>query len=53
MPSRSLPHGQRGGTEDPIYVMRAEDLVLWETGIKTRVLPETLGNTLTVKLQTV
>ena len=40
-----------GQDEDPIYVLRAEDLVLWETGIRTRVLPETLGHTLTVKLQ--
>ena len=31
--------------------MRAEDLILWETGIRARVLPETLAGTLTVKLQ--
>jgi hypothetical protein len=40
-----------GGTEDVIYVMRASDLVLWESGIRARVLPETKAANLTVLLQ--
>jgi hypothetical protein len=30
-----------GGDEDPVYVLRASDVVLWESGIRARVLPET------------
>jgi HK97 family phage major capsid protein len=37
--------------EDPIYVLRASDIVLWESGVKARVLPETKAATLTVLLQ--
>jgi HK97 family phage major capsid protein len=41
-----------GGTnEDVIYVLRASDIVLWESGVKARVLPETRAETLTVLLQ--
>ena len=29
------------GTEDIIYVLRASDVVLWESGVRARVLPET------------
>ena len=48
----NIPINFGGGTnQDPIYVMRAEDLWLWETGIRARVLPETLAGQLTVKLQ--
>jgi HK97 family phage major capsid protein len=40
------------GDEDAIYVMRASDLVLWESpGPRARVLPETRATTLTVLLQ--
>ena len=39
------------GTEDVIYVVRASDIVLWESGVKARVLPETRAETLTVLLQ--
>lgn len=39
------------GTEDVIYVLRASDLVLWESGIRARVLPETKAQNLTVLLQ--
>lgn len=39
------------GTEDSIIVMRASDLVLWESGIRTRVLPDVGSGTLTVRLQ--
>jgi HK97 family phage major capsid protein len=40
-----------GNNEDPVFVMRASDLVLWEGGIRARVLPETKATTLTVLLQ--
>lgn len=40
-----------GNDEDIIYVTRASDCLLWESGIRARVLPETRANTLTVLLQ--
>jgi len=40
-----------GVNEDQIIVMRASDLVLWESGIKSRVLPDVGSGTLTVRLQ--
>ena len=40
-----------GNNEDPVFVARAFDLVLWERGIRARVLPETKATTLTVLLQ--
>ncbi|KDF02195.1 hypothetical protein Y900_025495 [Mycolicibacterium aromaticivorans JS19b1 = JCM 16368] len=43
--------GTTPGTEDAVYVMRASDLVLWESGIRARALPEIKANTLTVLLQ--
>jgi hypothetical protein len=43
--------GTPAGTDDLIYVMRASDITLWESGIRTRVLPDTKGQTLTVLLQ--
>jgi HK97 family phage major capsid protein len=39
------------GTEDIIYVLRASDVVLWESGVRARVLPETKAPNLTVLLQ--
>jgi HK97 family phage major capsid protein len=39
------------GNEDIIYVLRASDVVLWESGIRARVLPETKAQNLTVLLQ--
>jgi HK97 family phage major capsid protein len=48
-PNISITAG--GGTEDTIYVLRASDIVLWESGIRARVLPETKAQTLTVLLQ--
>jgi len=39
------------GTEDIVYVMRSSDLILWESGIRARVLPETRAVNLTVLLQ--
>lgn len=48
----NLPTTLGAGTnEDTIYVMRASDLLLWETGIRSRVLPEVGSGTLTVRLQ--
>jgi HK97 family phage major capsid protein len=43
--------GTPSGNQDLIYVLRASDLVLWESGIRARVLPETLATNLTVLLQ--
>jgi hypothetical protein len=40
-----------GNNEDPIFVMRASDLVLFESGIRARVMPETKAQTLTLILQ--
>ena len=40
-----------GSDEDPVYVLRASDVVLWESGIRARVLPETKAQNLTVLLQ--
>lgn len=39
------------GDEDVIYVLRASDLVLYESGVRARVLPEVRATTLTVLLQ--
>lgn len=38
-------------SEDVAYVQRSSDLLLYESGIRTRVLPEIGGKTLTVHLQ--
>lgn len=43
--------GGTDGDEDVIYVLRASDLVLWESGVRTRVLVETKAQNLTVLLQ--
>ncbi len=40
-----------GANEDMVLVLRADDVVLYESGIRTRVLQETLSGTLTVRLQ--
>jgi HK97 family phage major capsid protein len=40
-----------GGTEDDVFVLRASDIILWESGIRARVLPETKAQNLTVLLQ--
>lgn len=47
----NIPTNSGAGTEDWIYVLRSSDLVLWEGGIRARVLPETLATNLTVLLQ--
>ena len=39
------------GTEDIVCVLRASDVVLWESGIRARVLPDTKAQNLTVLLQ--
>lgn len=40
-----------GSNQDYIYVLRSSDLILFESGLRTRVLPETYGNQLSVLLQ--
>jgi HK97 family phage major capsid protein len=40
-----------GTNEDVIHVLRASDLLLYESGIRSRVLPEVGSGTLTVRLQ--
>ena len=48
----SIPTNQGAGTnQDTILVLKADDVVLYESGIRTRVLQETLSGTLTVRLQ--
>lgn len=48
----SVPVGLGASTnEDRIIVMRASDLWLWESSVKTRVLPDVGSGTLTVRLQ--
>jgi HK97 family phage major capsid protein len=43
--------GGTTGTQDAIFVMRSSDIVLWESGVRARVLPETKAQNLTVLLQ--
>lgn len=52
-PNISVTDGSESpvGTEDPIFVMRASDLVLYESGIRARTLNETKASNLTVILQ--
>lgn len=48
----NMPAALGSGTnEDVIHVLRASDLRLWESGIRTRVLPEVGSGTLTTRLQ--
>lgn len=47
----NLPTDGGTGDEDPIYVLRASDLILWESGVRARVLPEVQAANLTVMLQ--
>jgi HK97 family phage major capsid protein len=48
----SIPTNRGVGTnEDMVLVLKADDVVLYESGIRTRVLQETLSGTLTVRLQ--
>jgi HK97 family phage major capsid protein len=50
-PNITTTAGGSPGTQDLIYVARVSDLVLWESGIRARVLPETKAANLTVLLQ--
>ncbi len=43
--------GGAGANEDLIMVLSSNDTILYESGIKTRVLQETLSGTLTVRVQ--
>lgn len=48
----SIPTNQGAGTnQDTILILKTDDVVLYESGIKTRVLQETLSGTLTVRMQ--
>jgi HK97 family phage major capsid protein len=48
----SIPTNQGAGTnQDMVLVMRTDDVVFYESGIRTRVLQETLSGNLTVRLQ--
>ncbi|WP_435270621.1 phage major capsid protein [Streptomyces sp. 1222.5] len=48
----SMPTNLGAGTnEDVIHVLRASDLILYESGIRSRVMPEVGSGTLTVRLQ--
>jgi HK97 family phage major capsid protein len=51
LPVVTDPNVPLTGGKDSIFVLRASDLVLWESGIRARVLPETKAQTLTVLLQ--
>ncbi|MFC9966329.1 phage major capsid protein [Nocardia ignorata] len=48
----SIPTNLGAGTnEDVVLIMRASDILLYESGIRTRVLPEVGSGTLTTRLQ--
>lgn len=48
----SIPTNTGAGTnQDTIYILRTDDVVFYESGVRTRVLQETLSGTLTVRLQ--
>jgi HK97 family phage major capsid protein len=48
----SIPINTGAGTnQDIVYILRTDDLVLYESPIRTRVMQETLSGTLTVRLQ--
>lgn len=48
----SVPTNQGAGTnQDMVLILKTDDVVLYESGIRTRVLQETLSGTLTVRLQ--
>lgn len=48
----SIPTNLGTGTnEDRVFILKTDDVVLYESGIRTRVLQETLSGTLTVRLQ--
>jgi hypothetical protein len=49
--STSLGGGSGVGTEDSIFVLRAQDIVLYESGVRARVMPEPLAQTLSVLVQ--
>lgn len=47
----NIPTAEGGGTEDVIIVTRADELYLWESAVRTRVLQEVGSGTLTVRFQ--
>lgn len=52
-PNVTVTHGAGTGVgnEDVIYVLRSSDLLLFESGVRSRVLPEVKASTLTVVIQ--
>jgi HK97 family phage major capsid protein len=40
-----------GTNQDEVYVLRSQDLILWEGELQARVMEQVLSNTLTVRLQ--
>ncbi|KWX67777.1 DNA primase [Mycobacterium sp. NAZ190054] len=49
-PNIGTTYGE-GTNEDLVYVQRSSDLLLFESGIRSRVLPDVGSGTLTVRLQ--
>lgn len=49
--STTLGGGSTAGTEDSVFILRASDIALYESGVFARVLPEPLAQTLTVLIQ--
>lgn len=48
----NMPTALGSGTnQDVVHILRASDLLLWESSIRTRVLPEVGSGTLTTRLQ--
>lgn len=48
----NMPTGLGAGTnQDVVHILRASDLLLYESGIRSRVLPDVGSGTLTVRLQ--
>lgn len=48
----NLPTNLGAGTnQDPILIMKADDLILWESSLRTRALPEVLSGNLNVRVQ--
>jgi HK97 family phage major capsid protein len=49
----AIPSNLGAGTnQDPVIVLRTPDIFLWEGGVTTRALPQTLGNQLSILFQT-
>jgi hypothetical protein len=42
---------QTGSTQDPVVVLKEDDLYLWEGALRMRALPEILSGTLQIRFQ--